>query len=282
MMNAHSKKLGLALGGGGVLGLAHIPALETIDACGTRLTGIAGTSMGAIIAALYASGKSGTQIRDIFEEHIVAKGDGLKELYAKKNSLLKWLDAVRFSWKSSGLLNADGFLRHLVEEMEATRFEDLEVPLQVVATDYYSGESIVFASGPLIPALKASMSIPGVFVPVEHDGRILVDGGVTNNLPYNVLQPQCDLTIAVDVSPKRGMKATKPPSMFEATLGMFDILVGRVTKAMIADHPPDIYFNPGLAGISILEFDKAEEALQQAEASMPELKAKLEHALELT
>jgi len=267
--------VGIALGGGGVRGLGHIPVLETIDACGITPTAMAGTSMGAIIGVLYAGGRSGKEIRSFVEEHIVTRDDGIKNLYAKRASLLKWLKAVRLSWTGAGLLQADSFLRYLIEQMDVTRFEDLKIPLRVVATDFYSGESIVFDSGLLFPALKASMSIPGVFVPVEHDGRILVDGGVSNNLPYDILLEQCDLTIAVDVSPTREMVDADPPSIIDATLGMFDLLVEKVTKAMIEKHPPDIYFNPQLAGIRILDFDKAEDVFKQAEAALPKLKERL-------
>jgi len=271
-MNPNAHEVGIALGGGGVLGLGHIPALEVIDASGIQPTAMAGTSMGAIIGVLYASGMSGKEIRSFVNEHIVTRNDRIKDLYAKKGSLLKWLKAVRLSWTGAGLLQADSFLRYLIEQMDVTRFEDLKIPLRVVATDFYSGESIVFDSGLLFPALKASMSIPGVFVPVEHDGRILVDGGVSNNLPYDILPKQCDLTIAVDVSPASENGDAEPPSMIDATLGMFDMLVGKVTKAMIEKHPPDIYFNPGLVGIRILDFDKAEEVFKQVQAAVPKLK----------
>lgn len=256
-------------------GLGHIPVLETIDACGITPAAMAGTSMGAIIGALYAGGRSGKEIRSFVEEHVVTRDDGIKDLYVKRASLLKWLKAVRLSWTGGGLLQADSFLRYLIEQMDVTRFEDLKIPLRVVATDFYSGESIVFDSGLLFPALKASMSVPGVFVPVEHDGRILVDGGVSNNLPYDILPEQCDLTIAVDASSTREMVDSDPPSMIDATLGVFDMLVEKVTKAMIEKHPPDIYFNPRLVGIRILDFDKAEDVFKQVEAAVPKLKERL-------
>ena len=274
-MNTNDSTAGIALGGGGVRGLAHIPVLETLDACGIKPAAIAGTSMGAILGVLYASGKSGKEIRRFVEEHIVARDDGIKNLYAKKSSLLKGFKAVRLAWTGAGLLEADPFLRHLIEQMGVTRFEELKIPLRVVATDFYSGESVVFDSGPLLPALKASMSIPGVFVPVEHDGRILVDGGASNNLPYDILPETCDLTLAIDVSSTREKVDADPLGMMDATLGALDILVEKVTRARIEKHPPGIYFNPGLAGIRVLDFDKAEDVFKQAEAAVPRLKETL-------
>ncbi len=235
--------------------------------------------MGALIGVLYAAGRSGKDIRRFVEQHLITRDDGIRDLYAKRASLLIWLKAARLSWTGTGLLQADRFLRYLIEQMDVTRFEDLRIPLRVVATDFYSGEPIVFDSGPLLPALKASMSIPGVFVPVEHAGRILVDGGVSNNLPYDILPEPCDLTIAVDVSPTREIGDADPPSMLDATLGMFDMLVSRGTKAMIDKHPPDIYFHPRLVGIRILEFEKAEDVFKQVQADLPRLKEWLETAI---
>lgn len=256
--------------------MAHVPALETIDACGIEPTALAGTSMGAIIGAMYASGKSGTEIRGIIEAHIVARGDGIKEIYAKKGALLKWLSGVRLAWRGTGLLKADRFLQHVLEQMDATTFEELKIPLLVVATDFYSGEPVVFDSGPLLPALKASMAIPGVFVPVEHDGKILVDGGMSNNVPYDLLADRCEVTIAVDVAPTRKREDADPPNMIDATLGMFDILVERITKTMLEQRPPTIYVRPELVGIRILEFDKAEDVFEQSKEAMAELRNRLE------
>lgn len=274
-MKHNGHKVGVALGGGGVRGLGHIASLETIDACEIRPTVIAGTSMGAIIGVLYAAGMPGSDIRSFVEEHIVTRHDGIKDLYAKRASLLKWLKAIRLSWTGSGILEAESFLQHIIKQMAAKTFEDLVIPMRIVATDFYSGDPVVFDSGLLLPALKASMSIPGVFVPVKHEGKILVDGGVSNNLPYDVLVDQCDLTIAIDVLPSRKQEDADPPSIVDATLGMFDIFTERITKAMIKKHPPDIYFNPQLTDIRMLEFDKAEDVFKQTEASMPELKQML-------
>ena len=134
-------KVGIALGGGGVRGMAHVPALETIDACGVTPVALAGTSMGAIIGALYASGKSGNEIRKIIIEHGISRKDGFGDICRKRNALVKWLNAVNISWHGTGLLKADGFLRHLTAEIEAETFEELAIPMHIVATDFHSGEA---------------------------------------------------------------------------------------------------------------------------------------------
>lgn len=260
--------VGLALGGGGVRGFAHVPALEAIDECGIVPAAIAGTSMGALIGALYASGKSGQEIRRIVDENSLTTRDGLKEFFAKKDALLGWLRAVRLAWKGTGLLRADGYVHFLIEQMDAETFADLEIPLRVVATDFQSGEPFVFEEGPLRPALMASMSIPGVFVPVEHEGRLLVDGGVSNNLPYDLLADTCDVTVAIDVAPTRGHEDAGEPNLVDATLAMFDILVERMTQFKVEAQPPSIYLHPQLVGFRVLEFEKSQEVLSQAEPAM--------------
>lgn len=272
-------KTGVALGGGGVRGLAHVLALETIDGCGISPKALAGTSMGAIIGALYASGRSGKDIRELVERHMVFRGDGIREIYRKKEALLKVLTALRPAWKKSGLLRADGFLHYLLDEIQADTFEDLKIPLRVVATDFYRGEAVVFDSGPILPAIKASMSIPGIFVPVEHEGRILVDGGLVNNLPYDLLAGECDATIAVDVAPTREPDESGAPNIIDATLGMFDILVERVVARGLEDRPPTVYVHPKLVNIRTLDFEKIKVVFEQARPAMAPFKAALEKAL---
>lgn len=268
-------KVGLALGGGGVRGLAHVLALETLDACGIRPAIISGTSMGAIVGAMYASGFTGKEMHELIERRIIMQRDGLKEVYRKKRELLKWLSIVRPSWGTSGLLKADGMLHFLMEEIQVERFEELEIPLRVVAADFYKGTPVVFHEGELMPAIQASMSIPGVFVPVKVNDRILVDGGIVNNLPYDLLMDECDVTIAIDVNPPRDDEDDHQPSLIDVTLGIFDILVDRITSSMIEKRPPTIYVRPNLGGTRILDFDKVELVLEQAAPAMEELKEKL-------
>lgn len=272
-------KVGIALGGGGVRGLAHIPALETLDSLGIRPCAVAGTSMGALIGALYAAGLSGRDIRSIVEANSSASGDTLKDLYRKRVTLLKWIGGVRPAWVGSGFLRADKLVERLVGEMSAETFEDLEIPLKVVATDFYSGEPVVFESGELLPALQASMSVPGVFVPVESDGRVLVDGGIVNNLPFDLLPDDCGITVAIDVAPTRKNTNGEPPSMVEAVVGMFDIMMDRITGTRLEKRPPGIHIRPELVGIRILDFDKIATVFEQAQPAIEDLEKQLKERL---
>ena len=260
--------IGLALGGGGVRGLAHIPVLQQLDVAGLRPAALAGTSMGAIVAALYAAGKSGDEIQELVSQQLLTEEEGFREMLARKVTLLKWVQAVRVAWTGTGLLRADGFLHFLMEQMGVSHFEELGLPLRIVATDFHTGEAVIFSSGPLRPALEASMAIPGIFVPVEHEGRVLVDGGISNNLPYDLLLGECAKTIAVDVTPTRDGTSAEAPNMIDATLGMFDILVEHLTRCKLQKQAPDCYIHPRLSGVRVLEFDKAELVLEQAAESL--------------
>ena len=278
-MTVPEKTFGLALGGGGVRGLAHVPAYEAMEACGIRPSALTGTSMGAILGTLFASGASGREVRAFVEENFAPRATGFRQFCARQGALLKIAKSVTPSWGKTGLFKADRFLRYLTGQMGVSRFEDLEIPLRVVATDFHTGEAVVFDSGPLFPALKASMAIPGAFVPLKHRGRILVDGGMSNNLPYTELPDACEVTIAVDVSPTREAEEGKAPNVLDATLGMFDILVDHQTKCMIRDNPPTVYFHPALTGIRVLEFDKIDEVFHQTERELEGFKARLEAVL---
>ncbi|MGS2722872.1 patatin-like phospholipase family protein [Porticoccus sp. GXU_MW_L64] len=262
-------KIGIALGGGGVRGLAHILALETLDECGIKPAAIAGTSMGAIVGALYASGLSGTDIHAGINRHIIRKGDDLKNILAKKSDLLKWLKLATPTLRRGGFLSADNALQYLLELIEVRTFEELKTPLRVVATDFWSGDTVTFDSGELLPALKASMAIPGVFPPVEIDRRVLVDGGIANNLPYDLLPPECDQTIAVDVAPTRvPQKKEAVPGLLDAVLGTFDILLENADRQRLKTTPPTIYLKPEITGVRTLDFDMIEEVFEQATPAM--------------
>ena len=274
------KTLGLALGGGGARGLSHVLALETIDACGVEPVVLSGTSMGAIIGALYASGQSGEEIREGIDKHMITDEDTFKDVIAKRADLLKWLGAVRLEFGKGGLLRADGFLGFLLEEIRATTFEELKIPFHVVATDFWSGEPVVFNSGELLPAIKASMAIPGVFSPVVFDGKVLVDGGVVNNLPYDIIADQCDDTIAIDVAPTRRPGSSHVPNMMDSVLGMFDILVEAAIESRMEKAPPTIYVRPELVDVRTLDFDKIESVYEQSRPAMAALKIELEQLLQ--
>lgn len=270
-------KIGLALGGGGAKGLAHIPMLELFDEMGLHPYRITGTSIGAIMGALYASGVTGKEIRALVEGMVISKGDSLRDILKKKDAL-RWFTFLDVDFRGHGLFRGDKILDFLYEAMGVFDFIDLKVPLSVVATDFWTSEQVVLESGELLPAVKASMGLPGVFTPVTLDERVLIDGGGVNPVPHDLLD-DCDLVVAIDVMGQMGEEPQKTPNLVRAVLGMFDIMQNTIITEKRKSTPPDIYIKPDIHGVDILDFYKAEEVYQQAEPARQDLKTALERLL---
>ncbi|MBN2171689.1 MAG: patatin-like phospholipase family protein [Candidatus Krumholzibacteriota bacterium] len=269
-------RIGLALGGGGVRGLAHIAVLELLDELELRPAVIAGTSMGALVGALYASGHSGTAIREITHRHFISRDDSLRDVLDKKSELLTWLNAFLPATARGGLFRNDRFLAHVFGGVLADRFEDLAIPLVVVAADFWSGEEVAIKSGALLPALRATSAVPGVYAPVEREGRILVDGGLVNQVPYDHLGADCDLTIAVDTGQERvpGGKHGAP-NVLQAVVGALDIMQDSALEQRLRRARPDILVRMRIRDVDLLEYAKAGEVMKQAQPAIAELRARL-------
>jgi len=268
-------KIGLALGGGGVRGVAHISVLETLDDLGIKPSIIAGTSMGAIIGALYASGMSGKEIRERISRHLILKDDTWRDIVAKKSNLLKLVKAFSTEIPRGGFINTQGFFEYLFSEIRKRTFEELETPLLVIAADYWTAEEVVFEKDDLLPALQASMAVPGVFAPVSIAGKVLVDGGVVNLVPYDHLLERADFTIAVDVSQVRNPGKNEIPGALESVLGAFNIMQASALAEKMKIRKPDIYVQMEIQGIRMLDFGKTEEVFLQAAQAIALLRKQL-------
>ncbi|MEM9632832.1 MAG: patatin-like phospholipase family protein [Pseudomonadota bacterium] len=271
-------RIGLALGGGGARGLAHIPVLEALDDLGLKPTKIAGTSIGAIFGAAYASGRSGQEIRQI-----------VLEIFADKNSVLSrlWqLRPKRFAdMFRSGPVQFDPLrvLEVFIAEYLPDRFEDLEIPLRLLATDFYGCQEVDFESGPLLPAVAASIAIPALFRPVRHGDRFLIDGGVVNPLPFDGLRDCCDIIIAVDVvGVPVPRKEREDINMLDSLFGSSQILMQTITNQKLKVDQPDILVRPPHDTTRVLDFMKAERILDQAESLRASTKEQLLAVLEET
>lgn len=177
-------KVGLALSGGGTKGFAHVGVLEVLERHNIPIDYIAGTSMGAVVGALYASGISVPDLK----------------LLAKET---KWKNLVDFTLPDKGILSGnkiENFMRILLKNK---KFKDLNIPTQVVATDISGGKKVVFKKGDVASAVRASISLPSIFVPHQYKGKLLVDGGVLDPVPVQVVREMgADVVIAVDLSTK--------------------------------------------------------------------------------
>ncbi len=265
------KRVGIALGGGGAKGLAHIPMLEVLDELGVVPDCVAGTSIGAIVGGLYCAGHAGRAIRELVERELFGKrteGGGS----VSKLSLLMDLVDPRFG--RGGLVKGERFVDVLCERIGADRFEDLSIPLVVVAADFWRREEVVLDRGPLRPAIKASMSLPALFEPVVLEDRVLMDGGLVNPVPYDRLG-DCELRIAVDVAGTRSHARGAMPTLSEAIFNSFQIMNKSIVREKMMVDPPEIYVCPELEDVRVLDFDKAEAILAQAEPARDALRAEL-------
>ena len=273
------KKIGLALGGGGAKGLAHILMLEVFDELGICPHRISGTSIGAVIGALYASGTSGKQIREKVRSMIVSKEEFFRDALKRKD-VFRWIKFLDVELGRGGLFKGEKFMEYLYAAIGVSTFEELKIPLKIVAADFWKSGQVIFDSGELLPAVKASMGLPGIFTPAVINDRILIDGGSVNPLPYDILG-DCDITVAVDVmGHMRSQGKHKMPNLFRVISGTFDIMQNSIIAEKLKKNPPDIYIKPGITGVDILEFYKAEEIYLQSAPAAYELRERLQLLLE--
>jgi NTE family protein len=262
-------KVGLALGGGGAKGLAHILMLQALDAAGVKPVAIAATSIGAIMASLYAAGRSGDEIYAGITE-LVATPKSLQEAFEAKQ-LFAWLEYLDLDIGRGSILQVDRFLDDLEGEVGVSRIEDLPTPLKIVATDFWRREEVVFDSGPIIPAVAASFAIPGVFKPVVMGERVLVDGGSVNPLPYDLLEDECDLVIAIDVMGRRSPPEDLLPSYTETLFNTFQIAEKSILREKFKRLKPEIYIEVQVEGVRVLDFHKVDHVFEQAQSARQEL-----------
>lgn len=273
-----TKTVGIALGGGGAKGLAHLLMLEVLDDLGVVPIHITGTSIGAIVGALYASGMSAEEARSRIEELTTADAGSLRDLM--RGSSLKWLKFLGIEWSRGGILDTDAFLEHFNELLGVERFEELKLRLSVIATAFWLREEVVLETGEILPAIRASMALPGIFQPVVREGKVLVDGGATNPVPFDVLDPACDVTIGVSVLGTRAPKERgELPNVVDGVFNTFSIMEASIVREKRRLRPPTIYVEPDIEGVRILEFHKANQVFAQAEPARDQLRRELERAL---
>lgn len=255
--------IALALGGGGARGLAHILVLEVIDELGLKPKMIAGTSIGALMGAAYAMGLPGYRLRAIMEETLGNRIELVRQLFAARSEPIQHL--LRLLPVRSSLLSPDALLERLIPEFEGKTFEMLQIPLKVVATDLVQREAVVIDQGPLRPAVAASIAIPLVFSPMADNGRVLVDGGLVNPLPFDLIAGAADITIAVDVSGAASSSALDDrPSAIEVLMQSIHIMEKSITNQKLRSQQPDIYLDVELDGFGVLEFWRASEIMAAA------------------
>ena len=272
MTTSPSPTLALALGGGGARGLAHIVVMEALDELGVRPVAIAGSSIGAALGAAYATGLSGKAIR----RHVLAlahgRGETVARLFGARAVTLSNMIAAPFG--NPMLLDAQKLCAAFLPTAVPDDFAELKIPLIVPATDLYGRSEVMFSTGPLKPAVAASMAVPGLVRPVEHNGRVLVDGAAVDPLPFEHLRGRADVILAVDttVGPlaPRGM-----PDPWENLFATLQVMSRTIVREKLKRGAPDILIRPELSTFRLLDFFHASAILRAAEPVKAQVKERL-------
>jgi NTE family protein len=267
-----SKTVALALGGGGARGLAHIAALEAFDELGVKPVALAGTSIGAVFAAAYAAGMSGKAIHHHVASMARSRAKLVRRLIGARVRVLPNLFA---GFRSATLIDAEKLCARFLPDGLPRTFEELKIPLTVVASDLYGRTEMVFDSGPLGPALAASIAIPGLVRPMRINGRILIDGGATNPLPFEHLRGHADIVVAVDISGVPPAGRTELPNPWECVYASVLAMGHAITAEKLKRTRPDLLFQPNVGDFRVLQFHRAAAILRAAEPVKADIRERL-------
>lgn len=250
------RRVALVLGGGGARGIAHIGAIEELERQGFEVSAVAGTSMGALVGGMYASGHLGP-----FKEWMCAL------------DRYKVFGLVDFTLSSEGLVKGDRVMRAMQELVPDVRIEQMPVPFAAVAADLVTGREVVLDRGGLYDAIRASISIPSVFRPVHRDGMVLVDGGMVNPVPYDrVRRSEGNLLVAVDVCAPFGgdpaFRARMSLNHYKVLVSSSQIMQQRIASLQRRLCPPDILVEMSADRFSMFEFYRSAEIVEAGREAM--------------
>lgn len=250
-------RLGLALGGGAARGFAHVGVIQVLEEAGIRPDLVAGTSAGSLVAAIYASGKTGSQLQRVAET-------------MEEATIADWTVPLF----NRGVLRGDALARYVNAQVGSRLIEDMHLPLGIVATDLNSGRDVLFQRGDTGTAVRASSAVPGVFQPVKISGRDYVDGGLVSPVPVRAARKMgAELVIAVDISsPPDGNLAG---GTLDVLLQTFSIMGMSINTFELQDA--DVVVRPSLNGIASSDFSSRKRSIDAGRKAMiqamPQLRA---------
>lgn len=254
-------RIALALGGGAARGFAHVGVIQVLEEAGIRPDLVVGTSAGSLVAALYASGNSGTQLQKIAET----------------------MDEATFTdWSlplfNRGVLRGDALARYVSQQVGGKRIEELGMPLGILATDLQTGEGVLFERGDIATAVRASSAVPGLFQPVRISGRDYVDGGLVAPVPARqARQMGAELVIAVDISSQP--EANGANDLFHILLQTFSIMSKTINSLELKGRDM-LVVRPALAGIGGTDFAARSRAIQAGRDAMLQALPQLRQAIQ--
>ncbi len=294
-----SPVLGLALGSGAARGWAHIGVIRSLAQYGIRPDVVCGCSIGALVGAALVSGR-------------------IEQLETWVRSL-DWQEVVSMldiSFKGGGLIRGDRVVQYCAQHFFLSDFSSLPAPFACVATELSSGREVWLREGSLADAVQASIALPGLFSPVLRNGRVLVDGGLVNPVPVSLCRALgADIVIAVELGsgvvgrvPKKGSKLARLgeehwarrlldligmnddadevrgaqlPSLPDVVTSSINIMQMRIARSRLAGEPADVLISPRVAHLNMMEFDRADEAIGEGEASVERVRSLLRQTLHM-
>jgi NTE family protein len=271
--------LALVLGAGGAKGLGHIVVLEVLDDMGLVPKAIAGTSIGAIIGACRAAGMSGREIRAYILDVFANRPEVFRRLMSTRVGKISQIFTKGLT--NPVLVDAERVLGAFLPAIVPDRFEALAIPLTVVATDFHEREEVAFRDGPLLPAVAASIAIPGVLRPVSYRDRVLIDGGVVNPVP--VSQVKAAVVIAVDV-----LDGSEPVALIDRTVpdaadtffGAVNLMMQVLTDVRLSTAKPTVHIRPPVGQFRTLDFFRARDILAAVDTTRDLMKRRIAAAIE--
>ena len=253
-------KIGLALGGGAARGFAHIGVIQVLEEAGIRPAVVAGTSAGSLVAALYASGKTGAQLQQVAET-------------MDEGTFADWTLPIF----NRGILRGDAVARFVRAQVGGRLIEDMPLLLGILATDLNSGQGVLFQRGDTATAVRASSAVPAIFQPVRISGHEYVDGGLVSPVPVRYArQMGAELVIAVDIA---SAPETNPADdTLQILLQTFTIMGKSITSLELREA--DIVVRPALSGLGSADFTPRRKAIQAGRAAMQQVLPQLMAAIE--
>jgi NTE family protein len=268
------KKVGLALGGGGARGMAHIGVLKILEDYKIPIDMIAGTSIGAVIGAMYSAEPNAKKLE-------------------KEAIETDWKSLFDYTISKRGLIKGNKLYDFFKERFHGMEFKDLKIPLYVTSFDLEERREVVFSKGDLAKAIRSSISIPGVFFPAENERRILIDGAVKDIIPNEILRKKgADIVIAVNVEnvkekktlydqeATKGGRTKELPNALQTLSRAIQVMQCENCKSEIAKEKVDLVISPNVESIDVLDFSKTKEAIKKGELKTRQSLKKLEKLTE--
>jgi len=289
---AQRPKIGLVLGGGGARGSAHIGVIKVLEELRIPIDFVTGTSMGSIVGGLYASGMSSKELEtailhidwaDAFNDATNRESISFRQ----KQQYLSFMVKSSPGFKDGKLILPAGLIEGqklnfmlkalTLPVVKTDNFDELSIPYRAIATDLETGEVVVLKSGDLAYAMRASMSVPGVFSPMLIDGKLLVDGGVVNNVPIKIARAMgADIIIAVDVGTPL-LPGNKIKSIINVTDQLIRLMTYLNVKVQLETlKPGDIFIRPDLGDLGATEFGRSAEGIAIGEKAAREMRQQLQ------